>query len=106
MAPTGCKPESPLEGVLAQLIKAAKTGDKAALEALVDADTSHKLLTARLVLLLPKDKQNDAFKQANGETAHTACLGFGMERVVMALFKHHGFVVEEWPKSVRAQLWP
>lgn len=45
-------------------------------------------------------------KSADGETAHTACLGFGLERVVMALFKAHGFVPAEWPAAVRARLWP
>jgi seryl-tRNA synthetase len=38
--------------------------------------------------------------------AHTACLGFGLERVVMALFRHHGFVPDDWPKAVRETLWP
>jgi seryl-tRNA synthetase len=38
--------------------------------------------------------------------AHTACLGFGLERCVMALFKTHGFDVKRWPAPVRARLWP
>jgi seryl-tRNA synthetase len=42
----------------------------------------------------------------DGKTANTACLGFGLERVVMALFKTHGFSVERWPSAVRQQLWP
>jgi seryl-tRNA synthetase len=42
----------------------------------------------------------------DGEVAHTACLGFGLERTVMALFKTHGFQPAEWPSAVRAQLWP
>ncbi len=45
-------------------------------------------------------------KLPSGEVAHTACLGFGLERVVMALFKTHGFVPSQWPKTVREQLWP
>ena len=45
-------------------------------------------------------------KTADGKDAHTACLGFGLERVVMALFKTHGFVPETWPAPVRAILWP
>jgi seryl-tRNA synthetase len=44
-------------------------------------------------------------KTADGAVAQTACLGFGMERVVMALFRTHGFVPAEWPKSVRDKLW-
>jgi seryl-tRNA synthetase len=42
----------------------------------------------------------------DGALAQTACLGFGMERVCMALFKTHGCVPSEWPKSVRDILWP
>ncbi len=45
-------------------------------------------------------------RTADGKTANTACLGFGLERIVMALFKTHGFQVESWPAAVRQQLWP
>jgi seryl-tRNA synthetase len=45
-------------------------------------------------------------RTADGKTANTACLGFGLERIVMALFKTHGFQVEQWPGEVRRQLWP
>lgn len=41
----------------------------------------------------------------DGGVAHTACVGFGMERVTLALFKHHGFDVQKWPKAVRDVLW-
>lgn len=37
--------------------------------------------------------------------AHTACLGFGLERVTLALIKTHGFDPGAWPSEVRAQLW-
>ena len=40
-----------------------------------------------------------------GEVAHTACVGFGMERITLALFKHHGFDVAKWPAAVRDILW-
>jgi seryl-tRNA synthetase len=43
---------------------------------------------------------------ADGKVAQTACLGFGLERVTMALFKTHGFVPAEWPQAVREKLWP
>jgi seryl-tRNA synthetase len=45
-------------------------------------------------------------KTADGAVANTACLGFGMERVCMALFKHHGFDPKSWPAPVREKLWP
>jgi hypothetical protein len=42
----------------------------------------------------------------DGETAHTGCVGFGMERVTLALLKTHGLDPIKWPASVRAKLWP
>jgi seryl-tRNA synthetase len=45
-------------------------------------------------------------KSADGEVAHTACVGFGMERITLALFKVHGLNPKEWPPAVRAKLWP
>ncbi len=45
-------------------------------------------------------------RTADGQTANTACLGFGLERIVMALFKTHGFELSDWPAEVRQRLWP
>ena len=45
-------------------------------------------------------------RTADGAVANTACLGFGMERVCMALFAHHGFDPARWPSAVRKILWP
>jgi seryl-tRNA synthetase len=42
---------------------------------------------------------------ADGGAAHTACLGFGHERIVLALLSAHGFAPDRWPASVRAELW-
>ncbi|MEO6339177.1 MAG: amino acid--[acyl-carrier-protein] ligase [Caulobacteraceae bacterium] len=41
---------------------------------------------------------------SNGETAHTACVGFGLERVTLALLRHHGFNLADWPSEVRGKL--
>lgn len=43
---------------------------------------------------------------ADKSVAHTACLGFGLERVTLALIKTHGVDPALWPASVRSQLWP
>lgn len=55
-----------------------------------------------------QDKFGSAFdiRTPDGNPAHTACLGFGMERIVMALFKTHGFIPDRWPDPVRRRLWP
>lgn len=44
-------------------------------------------------------------RSAGDQLANTACLGFGLERVTLALIKHHGFDPATWPAEVRAQLW-
>ena len=43
--------------------------------------------------------------QADGAVAHTACVGFGLERITLALLRHHGLDLAAWPADVRAQLW-
>ena len=40
----------------------------------------------------------------DGSVAHTACLGFGLERVTLALFRRHGLDPREWPGAVTAVL--
>ncbi|MCE1235221.1 MAG: amino acid--[acyl-carrier-protein] ligase [Hyphomicrobiales bacterium] len=44
-------------------------------------------------------------EREDGEKAHSACVGFGLERIALALFRQHGSDVEAWPKSVRKVLW-
>ena len=45
-------------------------------------------------------------ESANGEPAHSACVGFGSERVTLALLATHGFDPDSWPPEVRRRLWP
>jgi seryl-tRNA synthetase len=42
---------------------------------------------------------------ADGGPAHTACVGFGLERIALALFKRHGCDADIWPSEIREQLW-
>jgi seryl-tRNA synthetase len=42
---------------------------------------------------------------ADGSVVHTACVGFGLERIALALFHTHGLDTGEWPESVRKVLW-
>ncbi len=42
---------------------------------------------------------------ADGGLAHTSCLGFGHERIVLALLRTHGFDPAAWPPAVRDRLW-
>ncbi len=45
-----------------------------------------------------------AIRNACGSLSHSASVGFGLERIVLALFKHHGFIVDGWPMPVRTTL--
>lgn len=42
---------------------------------------------------------------AGGGVAHTACLGFGLERITLALFRRHGLEPDRWPADARTELW-
>jgi seryl-tRNA synthetase len=42
---------------------------------------------------------------ADGGPAHTGCVGFGLERIALALFRHHGLQPQAWPAEVRRALW-
>lgn len=42
---------------------------------------------------------------AAGEVAHSACVGFGVERITLALLWAHGLEPDRWPATVREQLW-
>ncbi|MGU3492410.1 amino acid--[acyl-carrier-protein] ligase [Xanthobacteraceae bacterium A53D] len=41
----------------------------------------------------------------DGAEAHSACVAFGIERLTLALFRHHGFNPDAWPAAVRAELF-
>jgi seryl-tRNA synthetase len=43
-------------------------------------------------------------RTADGAVAHTACVGFGIERLTLALFSQHGLDPADWPPPVRAAL--
>jgi seryl-tRNA synthetase len=43
-------------------------------------------------------------RTADGQPAHSACIGFGLERIALALFKTHGLRIDAWPASVRGVL--
>ena len=44
-------------------------------------------------------------RTAEDDVAHTACVGFGLERLALAMFRHHGFELSDWPQDVSAALW-
>jgi seryl-tRNA synthetase len=63
-------------------------------------------LTACMSVNYHQDLFGHAFglRCADGAVAHTACIGFGLERLALALFRHHGFDPKAWPAPVRQAL--
>ena len=43
-------------------------------------------------------------KTSDGDVAHSACIGFGLERIALALFRKHGFEPASWPADVKKVL--
>lgn len=44
------------------------------------------------------------FHDGQGNIAHTACVGFGLERIALAMFSTHGLDISAWPASIRDQV--
>lgn len=42
--------------------------------------------------------------QADGEVAHSSCVGFGLERIALALLKTHGMNPAKWPADLKQKL--
>ena len=56
------------------------------------------------LLQLPPGPLREALRASSSPTAarsHTACLGFGLERITLALLRAHGLDLERWPDEVR-----
>jgi seryl-tRNA synthetase len=43
-------------------------------------------------------------KDERGEPAHTSCVAFGIDRLVVALFANHGLDLERWPAATKQAL--
>jgi seryl-tRNA synthetase len=47
-----------------------------------------------------------SLRTADGAIAHTSCVAFGMDRLVLALFANHGLEPCQWPRAVREAVRP
>lgn len=96
----------PFFGRAGKMLAAGQLEQKLKFEVLVPVVSAEKP-TACCSFNYHQQKFGEVFgiQTKDGEIAHTACLGFGLERCVMALFKTHGFRPSDWPAHVRARLW-
>lgn len=49
--------------------------------------------------------ENWDLRDGDGTPAFTSCVGFGLERFAVALFRHHGTDLKAWPSATRDALW-
>ena len=96
----------PFFGKGGKMLAASQREQKLKFEVLVPVISTEKP-TAICSFNFHETHFGDAFaiKTQDGNAANTACLGFGLERVVMALFQTHGFDPTTWPSAVREKLW-
>jgi seryl-tRNA synthetase len=73
---------------------------------IVAAIASDDAPTAIISLNSHQDHFGEAFgiRTADGAIAHTACIGFGLERIALAVYARHGFDRQRWPLWVREAL--
>jgi hypothetical protein len=45
-----------------------------------------------------------SIETAEGDVAHSACIGFGIDRIVLALFRTHGLEPRTWPTATQKLL--
>ena len=85
-----------------RLLAENQIADELKFEVLVQV-TSDDAPTAIASLNLHEEKFGRAFgiETHGGHVAHSGCIGFGLERIVLALLVTHGFDVSSWPGSVR-----
>jgi seryl-tRNA synthetase len=89
----------PFFGRAGQLLAANQRDQRLKLE-IVAPIASASWPTAIISLNCHQDHFGRSFgiHTADGSPAHTACVGFGLERVALALYSRHGFCRSTWPR--------
>ena len=73
-------------------------------EALIPLASSERTAVASFNLHHEHFGSAFGIQRQDGSVAHSACVGFGLERITLALFRTHGMDVRDWPGNVRRQL--
>ena len=94
----------PFFGRAGRLLAASQSAEQLKWELLIPIAGPEPTACASFNYHLDRFGQTWELKLADGSTAHTACVGFGQERVVAALLRAHGLDTERWPAEVRSRL--
>lgn len=94
----------PFFGRVGRMLAATQQAAGLKLEAVVDVHAERP--TAIASANYHEDHFGAAFdlRTADGAVAHSACVGFGLERITLALLSVHGLDPEVWPGPVREAL--
>ncbi len=95
----------PFFGRRGRMLAANQRGEKLKLELLVQIAGPEPTALASFNHHRDHFASIHGIELSSGEPAHTACLGFGHERIVLALLRVHGFDPTSWPAPVRKELW-
>lgn len=95
----------PFFGRAGRMLAANQRGDELKFELVVPVSSDEKP-TAVVSCNRHLDHLTASFEIAldGAEIAHSSCVGFGMERCTLALFRWHGLDPDTWPSAVRAEL--
>lgn len=95
----------PFFGRGGRLMKATQKEQQLKFEILVPIVSDAPTAIASFNYHQEKFGETFGIRSADGGIAHTACLGFGLERVALALLKTHGIDPAAWPTAVRRRLY-
>lgn len=94
----------PFFGRAGRLLAASQSSEDLKWELVVPIAGPEPTACASFNYHLDRFGQTWGLRHADGTTAHTACVGFGQERVVAALLRAHGLDPKRWPAEVRGRL--
>lgn len=94
----------PFFGRQGRLLAANQSAEELKFELLVQIAGPEPTACASFNYHLEHFAQTFGLKLSDGSSVHTACVGFGQDRMVLALMRAHGLDPDKWPASVRARL--
>lgn len=109
LASLGLKAEAevatdPFFGRSGQMLKSHQLETELKYELVVSIHAGHPTAVVSANCHLDHFGETFGIHTANGAIAHTACVGFGLERIALALFAEHGMAPGSWPGDLRDRL--
>ena len=104
-APSSTSPPTRSSGAAGRMLAASQREQELKFEILVPIAGPEPTAVASFNYHQEHFAETYGIELADGGAAHTACLGFGLERIVLALLHTHGLDPATWPEAVSRELW-